>query len=185
MAENPEQTVPDGEDTIAQFKLIIQEQRKKQENLRYVHQFLTSPQFIDMRDAKMVVSDPPEVIAQRKLDLDYRITVLTSLVGMLQEERAALDRTHSSQVPPEAEPEGPEPGDLFEASEPGTEAQVEVASEPVQDAPALSAQMEPEASKAAQAAERKARRERKKAALQDQPAAASVSASAKSAKGGA
>ena len=96
MAEDHQRTQASPEDLIAQFKAVIQEQRKKQENLRYVHQFLTSSQFIDLRDADLVVSDNPEVIAERKADLDYRIKVLGSLLTMLQEERTALDRTKSA-----------------------------------------------------------------------------------------
>lgn len=101
MAEDHQRTQASAEDLIAQFKAVIQEQRKKQENLKYVHQFLTSSQFIDLRDADLVVSDEPEAIAERKADLDYRIKVLGALLTMLQEERSALDRTKSVHAVPE------------------------------------------------------------------------------------
>jgi len=64
--------------------------------LRHVQQFLSSPMFFDLRDAPIEVSDPPEVIEERKRDLDYRIKVLESLVSLLIEERDALDRTVSA-----------------------------------------------------------------------------------------
>lgn len=110
MADEHQRTQASPEDLIAQFKAVIQEQRKKQDNLRYVHQFLTSSQFIDLRDADLVVSDQPEVIAERKADLDYRIKVLGALLTMLQEERSALDRTKSAHADPEA-PEDAAQGD--------------------------------------------------------------------------
>ena len=122
MAEDHQRTQASADDLIAQFKAVIQEQRKKQENLRYVHQFLTSPQFIDLRDAELVVSDEPGAISDRKTDLDYRIKVLSALLTMLTEERGALDRTKSANAVPE-EP-APEP-----ASETALDAGAAAASE--------------------------------------------------------
>jgi hypothetical protein len=133
MAEDHQRTQASPEDLIAQFKAVIQEQRKKQENLRYVHQFLTSSQFIALRDADLVVSDDPEVIAERKSDLDYRIKVLSALLTMLQEERTALDRTKSS-----AEEPGERPAEA--AQESGSDLDASAAStEPATDSEAPTA----------------------------------------------
>lgn len=86
----------------------MRDQKQRQDRLRHVQAFLTSPLFLDMRDEPLRVSDPPEAIEERKRDLDYRIAVLTSLVELLREERAQLDRTRSIHAP-DSEP-GPEPG---------------------------------------------------------------------------
>lgn len=132
MAEDHQRTQASAEDLIAQFKAVIQEQRKKQENLRYVHQFLTSSQFIDLRDADLVVSDQPEAIADRKADLDYRIKVLGALLTMLKEERDALDRTKSVHAVPQ-DP-APEPGADRSADTDATAATAVPASAPDQAA---------------------------------------------------
>jgi hypothetical protein len=139
MAEDHQRTQASPEDLIAQFKAVIQEQRKKQDNLRYVHQFLTSSQFIDLRDADLVVSDQPEAIAERKADLDYRIKVLGALLTMLQEERTALDRTKSVHEPPDDQPDTPpladaESGDAADAGAASTGPSPEPAT-PEPDAP--------------------------------------------------
>lgn len=76
----------------------MREQKQRQERLRHVQAFLTSPLFLDMRDEPVLVSDPPEAIEERKRDLDYRIAVLTSLVDLLREERGQLDRTRSARA---------------------------------------------------------------------------------------
>ena len=132
MAEDHQRTQASADDLIAQFKAVIQEQRKKQENLRYVHQFLTSSQFIDLRDADLVVSDEPEAIGDRKTDLDYRIKVLGALLTMLKEERDALDRTKSVN----AEPEDPAPEPATEpAQEPALNVDAVAASEAQAGAP--------------------------------------------------
>jgi hypothetical protein len=74
----------------------MRDQKQRQERLRHVQAFLTSPLFLDLREQPLTVSDPPEAIEERKRDLDYRITVLTSLVELLREERGLLDRTRSA-----------------------------------------------------------------------------------------
>lgn len=74
----------------------MREQKARQERLRHVQAFLTSPLFLDLRDEPVTVSDPPEAIEERKRDVDYRITVLSSLVELLREERRLLDRTRSA-----------------------------------------------------------------------------------------
>jgi hypothetical protein len=77
----------------------MREQKERQERLRHVQSFLTSPLFLDMRDDPVTVSDPPEAIEERKRDLDYRIAVLTSLTALLREERQLLDRTQAAGTP--------------------------------------------------------------------------------------
>ncbi len=94
-AEGPQPAAPKV-DVFEDFKEMLAEQSERQARLRHVQQFLTSPVFFDLRDAPIEVSDPPEVIEERKRDLDYRIKVLESLVSLLIEERDALDRTVSA-----------------------------------------------------------------------------------------
>ena len=87
-------------DPFEEFKEMLAEQGERQARLRHVQQFLNSPGFVDLREQAIVVSDPPEVIEERKRDLDYRIRVLESLVSLLIEERDSLDKVRSAQEPP-------------------------------------------------------------------------------------
>lgn len=84
------------EEGLAEFKELFAEQRERQSLLRHVQQFLKSPMFLDLRDGPLSVSDPPEAIEERKRELDYRIKVLQSLLTLMTEERAALDRAVST-----------------------------------------------------------------------------------------
>lgn len=84
-----------GADSLEEFKELFAEQRERQGLLRHVQQFLKSPLFIDLRDAPITVSDPPEAIAERKAEVDHRIRVIQSLLTLLQEEREALERMQS------------------------------------------------------------------------------------------
>lgn len=83
-------------DPFVEFKEILAEQTERQGRLRHVQQFLSSPQFVDLRDQTFEVSDPPEAIEERKRDLDYRIRVLESLLVVIREERASLDKAVSA-----------------------------------------------------------------------------------------
>lgn len=85
----------------------MRDQRLRQERLRHAQAFLTSPLFLDLREQPVTVSDPPEAIEERKRDVDYRITVLTSLVELLREERRLLDRTGSATIAGGAAEAGP------------------------------------------------------------------------------
>ncbi|MGQ0611890.1 MAG: hypothetical protein ACT4N9_12390, partial [Paracoccaceae bacterium] len=87
-------------DPFEEFKEMLAEQGERQARLRHVQQFLNSPAFVDLREQAIVVSDPPEVIEERKRDLDYRIRVLESLVSLLIEERDSLDKVRSAAEPP-------------------------------------------------------------------------------------
>lgn len=89
-------------DPFEEFKEMLAEQGERQARLRHVQQFLNSPAFVDLREQAIVVSDPPEVIEERKRDLDYRIRVLESLVSLLIEERDSLDKVRSAEEPPAA-----------------------------------------------------------------------------------
>lgn len=82
----------------------MRDQKKRQERLRHVQEFLTSPTFIDMKDQPIRVSDSPAEIAERRRDLSYRINVLESVLAMLIEELDLMDRieTAAAEPPPEA-----------------------------------------------------------------------------------
>lgn len=86
-------------DPFDEFKEILAEQTERQGRLRHVQQFLSSPQFVELRDQPFEVSDPPEVIEERKRDLDYRIRVLESLLSLMTEERDSLDKAVSAVAP--------------------------------------------------------------------------------------
>ncbi len=75
----------------------MRDQKLRQDRLRHVQEFLTSPMFIDMRQQQVTVSDSPAELAERKRDLDYRIEVLESVLALLIEERDMLDRVVSAQ----------------------------------------------------------------------------------------
>lgn len=97
------------EDPLAEFKELFVEQREQQSRLRHVQQFLKSPMFFDLGEEPLEVTDSPEAIEERKRELDYRIKVLQSLMTLMTEERAALDRAVSAQAPvaPEQAPGTP------------------------------------------------------------------------------
>jgi len=87
---------PDADDVMsALIGDAMRDQRLRQERLWRAQQFLTSPLFVDLRDRPLEVSDPPEAIAERARDLDYRIAVLESVLALLREERGLLDRAVS------------------------------------------------------------------------------------------
>ena len=100
---------------LADVKDMLSEQRDRQGRLRHVQQFLTSPQFLDLNDRPVTVSEDRAAIEARKADLDYRIRVLESLCSVLIEERDFLDRvrapgeeddaaaTDADDAPPQAE----------------------------------------------------------------------------------
>ncbi|GGH57388.1 hypothetical protein GVY41_13495 [Frigidibacter albus] len=75
----------------------MRDQTLRQDRLRHVQEFLTSPMFIDMREQQVTVSDSPAELAERRRDLDYRIEVLESVLALLIEERDMLDRVVSAQ----------------------------------------------------------------------------------------
>lgn len=94
------------QDSLAEFKELFAEQRERQSMLRHVQQFLKSPLFVDLRDAPIDVSDPPEVLEERKRDLDHRIRVLESLVTLLKEEREMLSNATSAETENETSAKG-------------------------------------------------------------------------------
>jgi hypothetical protein len=78
----------------------LRDQALWRERLGHAREFLSSPLFVDLREPAMTVSDPPEVLAARARDLDHRIAVLRSLLALLEEERALLDRVRPAGAQP-------------------------------------------------------------------------------------
>lgn len=74
----------------------LRDQKQRQERLRHVQEFMTSPVFIDMTRQPITVSDGPEAVAERKRDLVYRINVVESVLALLIEELDLLDRVISA-----------------------------------------------------------------------------------------
>lgn len=106
-------------DQLHEFKDMLSEQRERQDRLRHVQQFLTSPLFVEMRDRPVTVSEDRHAIEERKRDLDYRIRVLESLVAILIEERDFLDKVRpEAETPPETDAAETD-ADAGHAEEPG------------------------------------------------------------------
>ncbi|MGZ9809214.1 hypothetical protein ACXN5S_02000 [Pseudoroseicyclus sp. H15] len=70
----------------------LRDQAQRQERLRHVQEFLSAPTFLDLSQLGADYSDPPEALEERWRDLDYRVTVLRSLLGMMEEEREMLGK---------------------------------------------------------------------------------------------
>lgn len=92
--------------TDADFAAMVEDQKLRRERLRHVQEFLSSPAFLDLRDAPVTVSDPPGDLQARRRDLAYRITVLEAVLALLIEEQDMLERVLSDAAP-EAGPERP------------------------------------------------------------------------------
>ncbi len=75
----------------------MSDQKKRQERLRHVQEFLTSPNFIDMKDQPLLTGSDNAELRERRKDLKYRINVMESVVGMLIEEMDMLDRVIADQ----------------------------------------------------------------------------------------
>lgn len=76
---------------------LIREQEARQERMRHVQEFLSAPVFLDLSEMEVRVSDDADALAARGRDLDYRISVLSSVIGLLKDERAFLDRILSGE----------------------------------------------------------------------------------------
>lgn len=79
------------------------DQQHRMERLRRAQGFVSGPLFPELRDAPLAVSDDPAALAERARELDYRIALLESVLALLREERALVDR-----AVPAGAAEGPE-----------------------------------------------------------------------------
>jgi hypothetical protein len=91
----------------------MRDQKKRQERLRHVQEFLTSPVFIDMKDQPLLTSSAPQELLERRNDLKYRINVMESMLGMLIEELDMLERVIGDQ----AKSAAPSPAPRAESAE--------------------------------------------------------------------
>ena len=80
----------------------LRDQMQRQERLRDAQAFLTSPLFFDLGAAPVTVSDDPATLAEHHRDLVYRIGVLESVLALMVEERAILERVMAGAEPAEA-----------------------------------------------------------------------------------
>ena len=87
----------------------MREQAQRQERLRHVQEFLSAPTFLDLGSLGQAYTDPPEALEDRWRDLDYRVTVLRSILGMMEEEREMLARLLKGDGSDSADPSGPDP----------------------------------------------------------------------------
>ena len=93
----------------------MRDQKKRQERLRHVQEFLTSPNFIDMKDQPLLTASDATELSERRRDLKYRINVMESVVGLLIEELDLLDRVIADQSKPAALASVPEPAEESDA----------------------------------------------------------------------
>ena len=83
----------------------MRDQQLRQERMRHVQEFLSSPSFVDLRDAPLFVSDDAAALSARRADLTYRIGVLQSVLALLTEERDLIDRAIPAGTGPESGPD--------------------------------------------------------------------------------
>lgn len=93
----------------------MRDQKVRQDRMRHVQEFLTSPAFLDMKDSPLLSSSSVEELQDRRADLKYRMGILESVLAVLIEEMDALDRFLADQAKaaagdapaesPEAEPQ--------------------------------------------------------------------------------
>lgn len=83
----------------------MKDQQERQTRLRHVQEFLSSPTFLDLSDMPVEVADDPEALAERQRDLTYRITLLRSLLELLEGEVKALNRLRNGADEPAPEGE--------------------------------------------------------------------------------
>lgn len=70
----------------------LRDQAQRQERLRHAQVFLASPLFVDLGAAPVTVGDDPDALREHHRDLSYRIGVLESVLALMSEERAILER---------------------------------------------------------------------------------------------
>lgn len=80
----------------------LRDQMQRQERLRDAQVFLTSPLFVDLGAAPVMVSDDPAALDEHHRDLVYRIGVLESVLALMVEERTLLERVMAQGGAPEA-----------------------------------------------------------------------------------
>ncbi|MCE0505814.1 hypothetical protein LR948_10635 [Roseivivax sp. GX 12232] len=78
------------------LKDLLRDQQERQTRLRHVQEFISTPAFLDLSELAIEVSDDAEALDGRRRDLDYRIEVLRSVLALLEEERALMDRVESA-----------------------------------------------------------------------------------------
>ncbi|MEO1554830.1 MAG: hypothetical protein AAFS01_00245 [Pseudomonadota bacterium] len=71
---------------------LLHDQQERQQRLRHVQEFMTTPVFLDLAELSADVSDDAEALAERRRDLDYRIDILSSVLELLREEKRAIGR---------------------------------------------------------------------------------------------
>ncbi|MHA6326659.1 hypothetical protein [Roseivivax sp. CAU 1753] len=98
-SENTDAAIALGQD-IAQ---LLREQEERATRLRHVQEFLTTPAFLDLAEMAVEVSDDDDTLQDRKRDLDYKIEMMRSILALMEEERALLDRVRTSNAPPRDE----------------------------------------------------------------------------------
>lgn len=81
----------------------LRDQAQRQERLRHAQVFLASPLFVDLSAAPTAVSDDPAALREHHRDLSYRIGVLESVLALMREERAILERVIAAAEAPDAE----------------------------------------------------------------------------------
>jgi hypothetical protein len=90
----------------------LRDQLHRQERLRHAQAFLTSPLFVDLAAAPVAVADDLAALEEHHHDLVYRIGVLRSVLALMEEERAHLERLMARETVDLAEGLGLAPGPM-------------------------------------------------------------------------
>ncbi len=75
---------------------ILRDQKERQDRLRHVQEFMSTPVFMDLAELSVDVTDDADALDERRRELDYRIDVLSSVLELLREERGAMDRVRAA-----------------------------------------------------------------------------------------
>lgn len=74
---------------------ILQDQQERQTRLRHLQEFIGTPTFLDLSDMPIEVADDDEALAERQRDLEYRSTILRSVLSLLEGEIVLLEKLRS------------------------------------------------------------------------------------------
>lgn len=78
------------------FQDLMHQQEERQQQLRYVQEFLNNPMLIELGDSPVSTSSTKEEIEARRRDLTYRVDVLGALMAIFMDELDVLDRFQST-----------------------------------------------------------------------------------------
>lgn len=84
---------------------MIRQQMETRDQIRYVREFMTDPQFIDLAESGVTTSSSQTEIEQRRADLEYKVKVLEAIISIHRHELNALDKFLTQDDAPETPPQ--------------------------------------------------------------------------------